>query len=90
MQDKWLALTEKHNMGKRRLARSIEAGRVLTPKELEPNQSQIYACGGGKTVVATGCGNGPSLKSSHTARFQTPHNIAKALKSEFEKRPEGH
>jgi hypothetical protein len=37
MQDKWLALAEKHNMGKRRLARSIEAGRVLTPKELEPD-----------------------------------------------------
>ena len=36
-QDKWLALAEKHNMGKRRLARSIEAGRVLTPKELEPD-----------------------------------------------------
>jgi len=36
-QDKWLALAEKHNMGKRRLARSIEAGRVLTPEELEPD-----------------------------------------------------
>lgn len=36
-QEKWLKLAEKHNMGKRRLARSIEAGRVLTPKELEPD-----------------------------------------------------
>lgn len=36
-QDKWLKLAEKHSMGKRRLARSIEAGRVLTPKELEPD-----------------------------------------------------
>ena len=36
-QDKWLALAEKHGMGKRRLARSIEAGRVLAPKELEPD-----------------------------------------------------
>ncbi len=36
-QDKWLAIAEKHNMGRRRLARSIEAGRVLTPKELEPD-----------------------------------------------------
>lgn len=36
-QDKWLKLAEKHKMGKRRLARSIEAGRVLTPKELEPD-----------------------------------------------------
>ena len=34
MQDKWLALAEKHGMGKRRLDRSIEAGRVLTPKDL--------------------------------------------------------
>ena len=36
-QEKWLKLAEKHKMGKRRLARSIEAGRVLTPKELEPD-----------------------------------------------------
>lgn len=36
-QQKWLKLAEKHKMGKRRLARSIEAGRVLTPKELEPD-----------------------------------------------------
>lgn len=36
-QDKWLALAEKHGMGKRRLARSIEAGRVLAPQELEPD-----------------------------------------------------
>ena len=36
-QEEWLKLAEKHNMGKRRLARSIEAGRVLTPKELEPD-----------------------------------------------------
>lgn len=33
----WLNAAEKHKMGKRRLARSIEAGRVLTPKELEPD-----------------------------------------------------
>jgi hypothetical protein len=36
-QDKWLKLAENHDMGKRRLARSIEAGRVLSPKELEPD-----------------------------------------------------
>lgn len=36
-QKKWLKLAVKHKMGARRLARSIEAGRVLTPKELEPD-----------------------------------------------------
>lgn len=36
-QAEWLGLAEKHEMGTRRLARSIEAGRVLTPKELEPD-----------------------------------------------------
>ena len=36
-QERWLGLAEKHKMGKRRLARSIEAGRVLKPEELEPD-----------------------------------------------------
>ena len=35
--ERWLGLAEKHQMGKRRLARSIEAGRVLKPQELEPD-----------------------------------------------------
>lgn len=42
-QEKWLNLAEKHKMGKRRLARSIEAGRVLKPEELlpDPNDNPI-------------------------------------------------
>ena len=36
-QERWLGLAVKHKMGKRRLARSIEAGRVLKPEELEPD-----------------------------------------------------
>ncbi|MEI8309322.1 MAG: hypothetical protein WCH98_01060 [Verrucomicrobiota bacterium] len=38
-QTKWLKLAEKHKMGKRRMARSIEAGRVLKPEELQPAQN---------------------------------------------------
>lgn len=36
-QEEWLKLAEKHKMGKRRLARSIEAGRVLQPEDLQPD-----------------------------------------------------
>jgi len=35
----WLGAAEKHKMGTRRLARSIEAGRVLKPEELQPDPS---------------------------------------------------
>ncbi len=48
MQDKWLALAEKHNMGMRRLARSIEARRVRTPKALEPNHLKSMPVVAGK------------------------------------------
>ena len=36
-QERWLGLAAEHKMGKRRLARSIEAGCVLAPGKLETN-----------------------------------------------------
>jgi hypothetical protein len=59
-------------VGKRRLARSIKAGRVLSPKEFEPNQSQIYACGGRKTVVAIGCGSSQTLNFTPCCSISNP------------------